>query len=284
MRLGSASGHARAHLDGFKARVLREQGLPSTERRWLYEIEWSCVREGVRSAVAMTVQQARFLVVGDGVPRLLANVLSDAGYSVADGRRTDGLEGLQAVILATSMAQGGAAAQTNELDAISVALELLQAQAAARSAPSVWICTRGMLAGRSDASGGAPLAGLWGLGRACRQEVPATPAWCLDFEGDSTQADQSFVGLMASGRLQLSAGVVRGLHLSSSVEPEAAWRTSAWHTPRLVAPYDTRPAPFIAAFTSIRDGLNAHTDRAMAALDTEKLSRAYVLLEWLCQQ
>ena len=77
---------------------------------------------------------------------------------------------------------------------------------------------------------------------------------------------------------------MRGLHLSTSVEPEAACCIATLHVPRLVVPYDAQPLILDGAFAAFCRLLDAHTSNAMAALDMERLLPAYALLETLCQQ
>ena len=283
------SSTACAQLDGFKMRSLRAaMDTPRGERRWLYAIEWSRFSEGDQStALAHAPRLSEALFIGPVHPGL-AKALADSSCTMTNGHTASELERWQAVILAAWMT---APCRTNELQVVALALELLQAQAASRKAPPVWICTHGAQAVNAAApSLSCTHGGLWGLTRACRQEV-AMPTWCIDVHDGADRdevhyAMRTLVAFMAAGQLQLQSGVVRGLNLSSSFEPEAACYGRAWHAPRLVAPYGTQLSCTLAAttFTSIRDGLDAHTARAMAELDMERLAVAYELLEGLCQQ
>ena len=58
--LGIASGHAQAHLDGFKARALRSD--PAASTRHLYATEWRTLKE------TATPERAPMLVVGGAAP------------------------------------------------------------------------------------------------------------------------------------------------------------------------------------------------------------------------
>ena len=62
-------------------------------------------------------------------------------------------------------------------------------------------------------------AGVWGLGRACRQEGASPQVWCADV---CSSGAQNMAMLIHQGTLRLLDGCVRGLHFSASLEPEAA--------------------------------------------------------------
>ena len=142
------------------------------------------------------------------------------------------------------------------------------------------LCTAGTQA--ASTSSQCAHSGLWGLARACRQELPQLPAWCLDVQHGGLHHIQSSV--LHSRTLRLPSGIVRGLRLSSSIEPEAALVAATLRVPRLVAPYCVQATAIAASVASMHRQLDVHTSRAMAVLDARRLSRAYALLEALCQQ
>ena len=90
--------------------------------------------------------------------------------------------------------------------------------------------------------------------------------------------------LVRGGDLQLPGGVVRGLNLRPSAEPEAVLFMGELQVPRLVAPGTMVAQDITIDFDAIRQGLKEHTTRAAAELDSVALGRAYALLEQLCQQ
>ena len=154
---------------------------------------------------------------------------------------------------------------------VETALRWLQAQVLLDNAPPLWLCTTStQLVWNSSVHRNA---GLWGLARACRQERATQPAWCLDVSDD----DRGATKVIRQETLRLPSGSVRGLRLSPSVEPEAAFRTAALHVPRLVAPYNVQMIIIDVVFTAVCCRLDAHIFDAMAALHMESLYSAYTL-------
>jgi hypothetical protein len=178
----------------------------------------------------------------------------------------------------TASLRSDAVVRVAELRVVDAALQLVQAQAMLDAAPAVWLyttATQPVAHSRVHRN-----AGVWGLARACRQERVTLHAWCVDV----CDSAEGLATVVRQHSLRLPSGSVRGLHLGTSVEPEAACRTAALYVPRLVAPYDTQPFILGIAFAAVCRLLNAHASNAMAALDMDRLIPAYALLETLCQQ
>ncbi|MDC0525690.1 hypothetical protein OAO87_01730 [bacterium] len=171
-----------------------------------------------------------------------------------------------------------ACACLTELRVVSAVLRWMQAQVLIDNTPPVWLCT--MATQPVSYSGMHRHAGLWGMARACRQERAAMPVCCVDV-GDGARGMATVIRQQI---LRLPSGQVRGLHLSPSTEPEAAFCAVFLHVPRLVAPYDVQDTFFEVPFTAVCSLLDAHTVSAMADLDREQLLQAYAFLETLCQQ
>ena len=127
-------------------------------------------------------------------------------------------------------------------------------------------------------------AGLWGLARWGRQELPALPAWCVDIGGEAAAAGL-LSALVERDTLRLEVGSVSGLQEHPSTEPEAAVRGDALHVPRLVMPFGARSATALdLPFSEVERLLGSHTADAIGALDLDALTQGYELLEELCQQ
>ena len=111
------------------------------------------------------------------------------------------------------------------------------------------------------------------------------PLCCFDLPETGQQARHQLARICRSGTLHVADGIVRGLHLSPSVEAEVAYRFSALYVPRLVAPYDSNAARILeVSFTLMRNELEVHISNEMAKLDVPRLELGYSRLEALCQQ
>ena len=168
VRLGSLVGQQRpqAQLDGFKSRVLRAE-MRVQERRWHYEIEWSCAADGVPSGST----PVELLLIGDVPPHLASH-----GHALVE--RDEGMTGADRwdAVAFTASLRSDAVVRVAELRVVDAALQLVQAQAMLDAAPAVWLYTTAT----------QPVAhlrvhrnaGMWGLARACRQERVALHVWC----------------------------------------------------------------------------------------------------------
>ena len=295
--LSTLAGHANTALDGFKARALKTSlsaGKPQL-RRWLYELEWSPTTSQMPPSVDVQtsdIGMSRVLAVGPALQPAGRAASNDASLVLArsdveaeaqlTGRKWHG------VVLATI---GTQAASFTELRLLDVCLSLAQGIAAmGKATPPLWAYTHGTIATRPLASSqGSADAGVWGLSRACRQELPALPIWCIDVGVDSAWQTRSAIldaGKKQGRELSLPDGNVHGLQLSATAEPEAAIRGGGrLYVPRLVMPYEIDAARhLVLPFASIRDGLSMHVADATSALDMAALAHGYAQLETLCQQ
>ena len=295
--LSTLAGHANTALDGFKARALKTSlsaGKPQL-RRWLYELEWSPTTSQMPPSVdvqASDIGMSRVLAVGPALQPAGRAASNDASLVLArsDVEAEAQLTGRKwhAVVLATI---GTQAASFTELRLLDVCLSLAQGIVAmGKATPPLWAYTHGTIATRPLASSqGSADAGVWGLSRACRQELPALPIWCIDVGVDSAWQTGSAIldaGKKQGRELSLPDGNVHGLQLSATAEPEAAIRGGGrLYVPRLVMPYEIDAARhLVLPFASIRDGLSMHVADATSALDMTALAHGYAQLETLCQQ
>jgi hypothetical protein len=268
--MAAVGGRGSARLDGFKVRALAAAGA-AEGRRWHYELEWSCMLDATPTGSS----RLEVLVLGTGRGTGTGEAVArgdDVSRGMLAGGRWDG------VVLVASPWHG-AGPRVCELQVVDIALHVLQSQAALAAMPPVWLCTGGV-----QAVGGASAhhahAGLWGLARTCRQECVSLPAWCVDVRGGV----RGMASVIAQRAVQLACGGVRGLQTRTSVEPEVARGEGTLHVPRLVAPYDAQPTVLDVAFDGLSQLLDAHTLRAMAALDMAAPVLAYTMLGTLCEQ
>jgi acyl transferase domain-containing protein/NADPH:quinone reductase-like Zn-dependent oxidoreductase/acyl carrier protein len=250
------------------------------EARWLYEAEW--VVDGHVPPKLTGEARSGVLVVTDAhyvkVPAWYTTMTHNAA---ATGMPQGG--GWHAVVLASMTLAHEETGRGSELHTVSLTLAFMQVHAALSTPAPVWICTRCM-PGRVM-SGSCTHAGLWGLARSCRQEVTTMPVWCIDMSGDAKQIAGFLGRVVGSEALLLPGGVVRGLLLSSSLEPEATLQGAKLHVPRLVVPLDTQLSSSLeTGFKCIRHDLDSHTSSATAKLDMSRLTLAYELLGGLCNQ
>ena len=271
VRLGIFTGEPLARLEGFKSRALQASPHTSEERRWHYEIEWSRMMDDVLKASG----RFKLLVVGT-VPSTLASQV-DSTIVESDDLALLANDHRDAVAFTASLRTDACACST-ELRLVDTALRLLQSQTLIDNAPPAWLCT--MATQPLLHSGVHRHAGLWGLARASRQEHATLPACCVDV----CESPQDVAAVTRQQILQMPSGSVRGLHLSRSIEPEAAVCTTTLHVLRLVPPYDAQPLMLDIQLGAVGRLLDAHTSNAMAALDMAQLLSAYTLLETLCQQ
>ena len=232
--------------------------------------------------VPSTSEPFELLAVGGDLPPALCSSLADAVINVVQSNNIATLvqSKWDAVVFSAPPA---AAAGPSELWVMDAALRLVQTQATYVDAapPPVWLCTTATQPVTTHSSSTPRNAGLWGLARTSRQERATLPTWCVDVPND---AARGLAKVVRQHTLRLPSGSVRGLNLSTSVEPEAALHTANLLVPRLVAPYDTRPTVLDIEFTAVRRLLGAHTTDAMAKLDMEELLVTYSKLEALNQQ
>ena len=266
VRLAALAGPAQAQLNGFNSRVLKTLPLQAEARRWRYKVGWP--RAKIEPPPASFVE---LLVLGK-LPRTLSSVRQSVMRSDNMSCAIADNEQWHALVLSTMSQRGACVA---ELRMVEVALHLLQASRD-RTLP-VWLCTSGTQP--VSCSSMPTHAGLWGLARACRQELTLLPAWCIDMSATS----QGMAQVIAHHTLRLPTGRVRALQLGVSVEPEITCNGIAPHVPRLLAPYDAEPTCLAILFEAACQLLHMHTSRATATLDMDALSRGYVKLEELCQ-
>jgi SAM-dependent methyltransferase len=273
--LGTVAGRSQAQLDGFKSRELRAPSA-SKGRHWQYELDWLRTTAEVPPASAPT--DLHILVVGN-----LPLAVSRDGHMLVESNDESNLanyswKSVHSVLFTGSLHQS-ADSTAAELRAIDGALRLLQAIAKLEPSPAVWLCTRKNqpIAGHTTTHAHA---GLWGLARACRMENAQLPAWCVDVHSSMPRLAE----MAHHPSLRRADGSVRGLHLSKSIEPEAAYCRTSLHVPRLIAKHDAQPVGLDVTFDDMRQLLFMHTSEAMAALDMEKLDSGYQALEALCQQ
>ena len=263
VRLGGVARPAQVQLYGFKSRaLLATAASTNATRRWLYEMEWLRVRYELPRAVPSS---SEVLVIGGGP---------------SSSKQLDAVEVKRWHAILFTLFSNGPASDLTELRVIDATLSIVQMQATLSSPPSVWICTPNSQP-CSDVSKFMN-AGLWGLARACRQELPELPAWCVDVSSYS-QLDH-MNAMVQRPSLQLPDGSVRGLYLSASIEPESAFIVDALYVPRLAAPYDVQSTSLAVEFAEVRHSLDSHSSQVMARLDMDLLLRGHELLETLCQQ
>jgi hypothetical protein len=273
VRLGAASRRAQAQLDGFKSRALRAAPRAASQPRWLYEIEWSQLHQSLEPTPAGDGQTLVLTDVHRSLQLLVRCVtssdLADAALSSAPWR---------SIVLATSLSHS-----FKDLRVVEMCLRLIQAQAVQPTWPPVWILTSCTQPNADHTATRCLHAGLWGLVRAVRQELRSLPVWCIDLRG-SALGSSELGSVLRSEQLSLPHGSVRGLQLSTSVEPEAAFADSSLHIPRLVAPYHAHLVSLGLDFSALLPRLQDHTEQAMRRLEMDRLTRGYAALEHLCQK
>ena len=275
-------GMARSHAD-----ASRGISVDPAQEQWLYAIDWPCV--GTAHSLYTPDQHAaeRKVLVIDGSSG------QGAHQPPVEQRGTLHSEEWDAVLLTSALSRGA-----DDVGVLCSTMDVVQSQAqhSSGTAPRLWILTHEtQKAALRDSAGKAvdpSHAGIWGLARACRAELPALPAWCVDLtRGDAAYAAISPI-LRNGDAIRPSAGSVRGLNETPSVEPEAVCsRDGMIHVPRLFAPHSTAPRASGVSCKALREGfftLCSAMDRfrhdAMAKLDMPRLARAYDLLYTLCHQ
>ena len=78
-------------------------------------------------------------------------------------------------------------------------------------------------------------AGLWGLGRSARIELPALPLCCVGVDSPGAQELAALASLLSGGQLKYDSGGVRGLQVSATIEPEVRVCGARHSVPRLVS-------------------------------------------------
>ena len=277
LRLGARATPLQAQLDGFKSRLLTAAARVDDERRWHYEIEWSHASSVPSSPVLEAFQ---LLAVGNAPQEWSSSRYAIQRPGATHSNATSESAHFHAVIFVAALQLDSVTQSPNELRVMDITLHVLQAMSD-QGAPPVWIytaSTQPISCARAPAH-----AGLWGLGRACRQERATLPVWCVD-ACDGGAGSMSM--LIREHTVRLANGCVRGLQTSASMEPESACSVATTlYVPRMVAPYAVMPGMLDLGFTSLCHLLEAHVSDACAALDINgKLQRAYVSFETLCQQ
>jgi hypothetical protein len=125
--MASMAGNASARLDGFKARALKATVRMSQERRWHYEVEWSCMADDAPPASATL----ELLVIGDVPPTLASH-----GHTIVEGDEGMIAGGQWDAVAFTSSLSSDAIVRVAELRVVDAALRLLQAQAVLDAAPA----------------------------------------------------------------------------------------------------------------------------------------------------
>ena len=272
MRMGALVWTSQAQLDGFKSRALRTAAPVTDNRHWHYEVEWSKLGLLRSESEALHV-----LIIGIASRELASQERAIQQRTVTGSDAAAANEQWHTVVFAAALHRD-ARARTSMLRVMDFALHVLHT--AQHVALPLWICTA-LTQSRSFVSTPSH-AGLWGLGRACRQEAMTMPVWCADVYDGCTRTTAM---LIHRHMLQLSDGCVRGLQASSSVEPEAVCNRSAMlGVPRLVASYGDSPNDAGYIFSSLCCLLEAHASNVSAALDISRLTPAFALFEALCQQ
>ena len=269
MRLGPLGRQAQVQLNGFKSRLM-DASVRTTERRWLYELQWSTMPEELSLS---TKTDLNLLLIGDDASD---HGLAALGSSVAHSRDEGAVARGEwhAVLFTTPLPMRGHENMA-ELPSLMNALSLLQTSASIDATPSLWLLTSGTHSMRHSRLAHA---GLWGLARACRAEFNALPAWCVDVRDEI----HGLAALITQQALRLPSGCVRGLNTSASVEPESAIQGSTLSVPRLVAPYETQATTLNVSFDATRGLLDAHVMKAIGALDMEELQKACTLFQAAC--
>ena len=144
----------------------------------------------------------------------------------------------------------------------------------------MWICTRSTQP-TTLTSGQCTHAGLLGALPRFRTELSSLAACCVDVSGPRGARGLSMV--LRDQTLRIPSGSVRA-PAQASVEPESAITASVLRVPRMVGPHRVQALPFLLSLAELSHELDAHIARAMAALDMDRLPRAFELLEILCQQ
>ena len=179
-------------------------------------------------------------------------------------------------IISVAALQLEAGVHSSMLRVVDIALHVLQA--VCHVTLPLWVVTASTQP--ISLSRGPAHGGLWGLGRACRRESATLPMRCVD-------VCNSGASMMVIHRLTLrhSAGCVRGLQASLSVEPEAVCsNATTLRVPRLVAPCSATPTRLELTFHLLCRLLDKHISDASTMFDTCRLQVAYISFKVLCQQ
>ena len=210
--LGSDDGIGKAQLDGFISRVLKSQ----IARHWCYETEWSPLSNHLPSqsaATALVLQSAAVQVWS--APAAAADPISVAGRQS------------HLVFVASGC---------TPLPRLAAALSVVQFSASQFPFVPTWLVTPGAPASvRGEACWHA---GLWGLARAVRAELPGLPLYCMG-AGPGASAAAGLAKAICAGEFRYESGAVRGLQLSATTEPEVLVRGETCEVSRLV----TKPTP-----------------------------------------
>ena len=275
-------------LDKFTSRVMRiSLHLPPT-LRWLYTVEWSSKVGGQsRPCPHTTLARARVLVLGHvpGALRPDSQVAHMVQHASVHAEQLS-TQQWDSVLLTASLYYGATDAN-EELSVISRALSLMQGQMVSATCPPLWMCTRRSQNSKVDACrvASAPTyGGLWGLGRAGRQEILTLPAFCMSLHHDDVSALHRLLEICCE-TLSVQTGSVRGLQMRASSEPEAMLCGVQLHVPRLVAPHSADVwSTATVTFHALQLRLDTHCSASSAGIPMAQLGRAYTLLDELCRE
>ena len=210
--LGGANGVGKAQLDGFVSRVLKAAEAQAA-RHWCYETEWSPLPNHLPPLNTVTA-----LVLSNAAVQVWSPPSIEPAASASDAGRQPHL---------VLVASNGSALPT-----LAAALSMVQLRASQLPPAPMWLVTLGGPA--SSVRGEACWhAGLWGLARAARAEMPALPLFCMGAERGAPVA-AGLAKAICAGELRHEFGAVRGLQLSATTEPEVLVRRQACEVNRLV--------------------------------------------------
>lgn len=275
-------------LDKFTSRVMRiSLHLPPT-LRWLYTVEWSSKVGGQsRPCPHTTLARARVLVLGHvpGALRPDSQVAHMVQHASVHAEQLS-TQQWDSVLLTASLYYGATDAN-EELTVISRALSLMQVQMVSATCPPLWMCTRrsqNSKAGACRVASAPTYGGLWGLGRAGRQEILTLPAFCMSLHHDDVSALHRLLEICCE-TLSVQTGSVRGLQMRASSEPEAMLCGVQLHVPRLVAPHSADVwSTATVTFHALQLRLDTHCSASSAGIPMAQLGRAYTLLDELCRE
>ena len=275
---------------------------------WRYQLEWTAVPgtttvgpDTSTAASSTSITSSHHLqthsahdtavVLGDATLLLPPHLQMSHRREPPPHRLSSALLGQIALVLVVATEAGGAAPALVVAETL---LALAQSQAQLQPPPTVWVCTSGAHAVCASARvQSASHAGVWGLSRAFRAELPELPLWCVDIQGHLSRAVASLSQLVRCGKPSLPGGRVLGLHRTASAEPDVALHGSTLHVPRLVAnvgePHptshrdshrDSPLKPLAIPFEAVCESLDTMRPR----LGDGRLAEGYALLESLCLQ
>lgn len=292
----NASGSARVDIKGFSSREIRANALKSQvveQRRWLYEIEWSAM---TYSETETPLDSPSVLFIGDVASIPAGYIVSRNASAKVTCVETNVMHtevskesNWQAVVFGAPLLRC-AWRRRNELHTTAMALHVVQPLLNFSTPPSIWICTISTQPLQKYHNEDSPEmscinAGLWGMSRAIRSEIPTVAISCIDVQRVAKLSSSPAL-VVNLGGIQLATGGWRGLQNVSSVELEAGLGRSGElvHVPRLVQPFSTQTEMSQLAFDRIRAKVDAFALDASQGYDIADITRAFGLLEYLSHQ